>query len=177
MSADQNDQFVRLLQIIVPAGLVLAVGYYLDSRSSEVHTDSHVSGNLGREPQFLRYNKDEIFKGFLSTEGHLRNVESKEKGGDGFLNCAVKHLADVESHEDEAISHSLVAENEKMSEGYRHLRDETRDLRHELQDGKVSASQGIIRVRQIRYSFEQMNPEYDVSKCSACSLESQGLSA
>lgn len=167
-SNEPQQQLLRLLPFVIPAAAVL----FLLGRE-EQHNPGNpnpLTKDSGKEPQFLRYNKDEIFKGILSTEGHLRNVESKEKGGDGFLNCAVKHLADVEGHEDEAISHSLIAENEHTSEGYRQLRDETRNLRHNLQDGNVSPAQAIIRVRQIRHKFEQMNPEYDVSKCKACEI-------
>jgi len=67
----------------------------------------------GKEDYFLNFNRDEIFKGIVAVEGHFRNVKPGFEAGD--LACIVKHLADVEGHCDEAISHSLIAEGKETS--------------------------------------------------------------
>lgn len=127
----------------------------------------------GKEAHYLKFNKDEVFKNLIATEGHFRNVEEDETGAEteGFLNCAVKHLADTEGHLDEAISHSLVAKNKESSQNFRWLRDEVRNLRDDLQTGFVKPEEGIKRVRVIRREFEGFNPEYDISKCKACRIK------
>lgn len=126
---------------------------------------------VGKEGYYLKFNKDEIFKSYIAIEGHFRNV--KEAGIDrkGFMNCAVKHSADAEGHLDEAISHSLIVENEETSDKFRKLRNNTREFRHALQTGTLSPAEGIHAVRALRHEFESFNPEYDISKCEACQVK------
>ena len=125
----------------------------------------------GKEAYYLKFNKDEIFKNLIATEGHFRNVKKTGLDREGFLNCAVKHLADAEGHLDEAISHSIVAETEESSKKFRELRNKVQNFRHSLQGGKVSPEAGIKLVREIRHEFEDFNPEYDISKCEACTVK------
>lgn len=121
---------------------------------------------VGSESYFLEFNKDEIFKNIIAVEGHLRNVKPEYDAGD--LACIVKHLADIEGHCDEAISHSLVAEGESSSKKFRELRDRVRDFRKKVQRGKITPEEGIREIREIRAFFESFNPEYDISKCKTC---------
>jgi Tol biopolymer transport system component len=158
-----DNQLAVLLFIPIGGLLLLMFDYH-----EEEHTTGHVAG---KEKFFLRYNQDEIFKGLLATEGHFRNVQGKGLDDSGFMNCAVKHLADVESHADEAICHSVVVADAGTSEHFKKLRDEVQEFRHDVQDGKVNPSQGIERVRQIRHEFEGFNPDFDISKCKACEVQ------
>ncbi|MBA7490873.1 hypothetical protein ES702_01416 [subsurface metagenome] len=152
------------LALLLPIGVFL---YLIFTQKPKLET--HPS--TGKEKYYLKFNKDEIFKNLLGTEGHFRNIKEKGVDTEGFLNCAVKHLADAEGHLDEAISHSLVAETAEKSEKFRQLRNKTRDFRHNLQAGKVSAERGIEEIREIRNEFEAFNPEYDISKCIACTID------
>ena len=124
----------------------------------------------GKEKYYLKFNKDESFKNLIATEEHFRNVEN-DIDEEGFLNCAVKHLASCEGHFDEAISHSLIVESKDSSDKFRDLRNDVRWLRHELQSGRVSPSEGIKHVRKIRRKFEDFNDEYDISRCEACEVK------
>lgn len=122
-----------------------------------------------KEANYLRYNKDEVFKNLLAAEGHFRNVEENGVTAEkGFLACTVKHLADAESHLDEAISHSTIVGD--SPEKFKNVRDRVRVLRHDLQDGDLTASEGIRRVREARHEFESFNPEFDISKCKGCEI-------
>ena len=160
MSEIPDNQLAVLLLIPI-GGLILLM---LDQHEEE-HTTGHAAG---KEKVFLRYNKDEIYKNLLATEGHFRNVQGKGLDDSGFMMCAVKHLADAESSADEAICHSVIVADAKTSESFGKVRDEIQEFRHDLQDGKVNPTQGIERVRQIRHEFEGFNPDFDISKCKAC---------
>jgi hypothetical protein len=157
------DNQVAVLLFIPIGGLVLL---WLGEQEEE-HKLGYVPG---KEKLFLKYNQDEIFKNLIATEGHFRNVQGKKLDDEGFMNCAVKHLADAEGHADEAICHSVVVADAKTSEHYKELRDEIQSLRDDVQEGKVDASQGIERVREIRRDFESFNPQFDISRCKACEV-------
>jgi hypothetical protein len=121
-----------------------------------------------KEKYFLTFNKEEIFKNMLAIEGHFRNISESSHSDQGFLSCIVKHLADAESHADEAISHSLTVEGEEQSRKWAALRDQLREFRRKLQTQPVSMEEGIRQTRQIRRFFEGFNREYDISQCKAC---------
>jgi hypothetical protein len=154
--------------IFVPIGLGALL--LLTERKEEEVTQNP---SAGKEAYYLKFNKDEFFKNAIATEGHFRNVEESGIDRKGFLNCCVKHLADAESHLDEAVSHSLIVENEETSNKFRELRNKTREFRHELQEGKISPEEGIRRVRQIRREFEGFNKDYDISQCEACQVHEE----
>lgn len=120
----------------------------------------------GSEKYFLGFNRDEIFKSLIASEGHFRYVTPTKDAGD--LSCIVKHLADAEGHCDEAVSHSLIAEGEDVSRKFGELRDRIKVLRSKIQSKGVSASEGIVEIRSIRGLFESFNPEYDISRCTTC---------
>ena len=147
----------------IPVGLLFL--YLLQDKEPEQEPKTE-----SKENYFLRYNKDEMFKGILSIEGHLRNIKGKNVA-QGELGCLVKHSADIESHADEAISHSLIAQDKDRSDSYRKLRDDIREFRYVVQFGNLSPTDGIEDIRKIRRTFEKMNPEYNIDKCSACSIE------
>jgi len=161
VSTVDNKQLAVLM--IIPFGLLLL---YLIDRNEEP------TATTGKEQYYLTFNKDEIFKNLIATEEHFRNIDEQTDvlGKEGFLNCAVKHLASAEGHADEAISHSLIVENKEKSKKFEALRDEIRNLRHDLQQNSVTVSEGIERTRRIRHTFETLNPEYDVSKCASCKI-------
>jgi hypothetical protein len=152
--------------ILVP---LLGIGAFL-ILTEKNHEESSPNPSAGKEAYYLKFNKDEFFKNVIATEGHFRNVEESGIDRKGFLNCCVKHLADAESHLDEAVSHSLIVENEEASDKFRELRNKTRDFRHDLQEGRISPEEGIRRVRQIRREFESFNKDYDISECEACQV-------
>ncbi len=120
----------------------------------------------GSEKYFLGFNKDEIFKWILAAEGHFRYVTSENKSEDRA--CIVKHLAEVEGHSDEAVSHALIIQGEDVSVKYAKLRDMAKDLRKRVQTSQLSFSEGLIKIRSLRSYFESFNPDYDISKCSTC---------
>lgn len=154
--------------LVIP---IVGLAVLILKNEAEPHS---TSGNphpaKGKEEYYLLFNKDEIFKNLIATEGHFRNVSRLGIDTEGFLNCAVKHLADTEGHLDEAISHSLIAKNEETSNNFRTLRNEVQQLRHDLQAGTVSPEEGIRRTRQVRRYFESFNQEFDVSRCKACEI-------
>ena len=123
---------------------------------------------MDKERYYLGFNKDEIFKSLLATEGHFRNYTNLKEDRTGFLNCCVKHLADAEGHCDEAISHALIAEDSETSRRFLELRDEIRNLRKWIQSSPVTRDEGIREIRKLRRQFEGFNPDYDVSKCESC---------
>jgi len=129
----------------------------------------------GNEAYFLEYNKDNIFKGLIQAETHLRHAKPGQQ--DEGLNCVVKHLAEIEGEADEAVSHSLVVEGEEVANKFRELRDQVRQLRKEFQKGKITPEEGIRRLRRIRGFFESFNPEYDISKCDTCGASEEVLKA
>jgi len=155
----------RLLWLLIPCGIFALL--LLDQDESKTTKNP----SAGKEKYYLQFNKDEIFKNLIHAEGHFKNI--KKKGGvdtEGFMNCAVKHIADSEGHSDEAISHALIAEGKNASNKFHELRDEHRSFRHKLQAGQISAEEGIKRVRKIRRKFESFNPDFDISKCEACTI-------
>lgn len=106
---------------------------------------------------FLKWNKDEIFKGLIAIENHFRYLRSGDFG------CIIKHLAEVEGHCDEAISHAAELGLEELSNKFRELRDMVKDFREKLSE--YSPTEGIRRVRELRKFFESFNMEYSV-KCA-----------
>jgi len=123
---------------------------------------------ISKESYYLIFNKDEIFKNLIASEGHFRNFKSLKEDEKGFLNCIVKHLADAEGHCDEAISHALIAKDRETSRKYLELRDEIRNFRKWLQSSPITRDDGIREIRKLRRQFEGFNPDYDVSKCETC---------
>lgn len=123
---------------------------------------------ISKEGYYLNFNRDEIFKNLIASEGHFRNFTNIKEDSSGFLNCIVKHLADAEGHCDEAISHALIAENEESSRSFLELRDTIRDFRRYVQSSPITREEGIREIRKVRRQFEVFNPGYDVSKCEAC---------
>lgn len=158
------DSQLAILLFIPIGGLIL----WMMDQHEEEHTTGHVAG---REAYYLRYNKDEIMKGLLASEGHFRNVQGKGLDDKGFMQCAVKHLSECESAADEAVCHSVIVADAETSEHFGTLRDKIQGLRHDLQDGKVNPTQGIERVREIRRKFESFNPDFDISACKACEVQ------
>ena len=123
---------------------------------------------ISKESYYLIFNKDEIFKNLIASEGHFRNFNSTKEDEKGFLNCIVKHLADAEGHCDEAISHALIVEDRETSRKFLDLRDEIRTFRKWIQSSPVTRDEGISEIRKLRRQFEGFNPDYDVSKCETC---------
>ena len=121
-----------------------------------------------KESYYLNFNRDEIFKNLIASEGHFRNFNSLKEDSTGFLNCIVKHLADAEGHCDEAVSHALIAENSETSKRFLELREEIKELRKWIQTSPVTRDEGIREIRKLRRSFEGFNSSYDVSKCETC---------
>jgi len=127
-----------------------------------------------KEKYYLDFNRDEIFKNLIASEGHFRNIDiSKDKAG--FLNCIVKHLGDAESHLDEAISHSLVVEGKESSNKFFELRDKVKEFRKWVQSSPIKRDEGIKEIRKLRREFESFNKDYDVSKCEACGASDEVL--
>jgi len=123
---------------------------------------------ISKERYYLIFNKDEIFKALIASEGHFRNFKSLKEDTAGFLGCCVKHLADAESHADEAVSHALIAEDANTSRKFMELRDEIRKLRKWIQSSPITRDNGIREIRKLRRQFERFNIDYDVSRCEAC---------
>jgi len=121
-----------------------------------------------KEAYYLSFNRDEIFKNLIASEGHFRNFNSLKEDSTGFLNCIVKHLADAEGHCDEAVSHAIIAENSETSKRFLELREEIKSLRKWVQTSPVTRDEGIREIRKLRRSFEGFNSSYDVSKCETC---------
>lgn len=121
---------------------------------------------VGDAETFLSWNKDEIFKGLIAIEGHLRNVKPEFKSQD--LSCILKHASEIEGHADEAISHSAQLGKDDLSAKFRELRDRIRDYRRTLQQTNFPVEENIRQIREIRRFFESFNPEYDISQCKAC---------
>lgn len=162
MSDIPPNQLAVLLFIPIGGLILLMIDQHEEEKTKGYTT--------GREKFFLMYNKDEIMKGLLASEGHLKNISSDKASVEtGFYNCVVKHLAEVEGHADEAICHSLVVADAQTSSKFQHIRDETRDLRHKVQEG-IPPQEAIIEVRKIRREFESFNPEFDVTKCESCKV-------
>uniref|UniRef100_A0A6M3ID36 Uncharacterized protein n=1 Tax=viral metagenome TaxID=1070528 RepID=A0A6M3ID36_9ZZZZ len=158
-----------LLLLLVPSAILLVL---TSSEQQEQTEDQPTVAKAGKETYYLEFNKDEIMKGLVATEEHFRNVsEDNTEIQKGYLNCVVKHLISVESHGDEAISHSQVTVNECTSNNFKQLRNQTRALRRDVQEGSITPGQGITRTREIRRFFESFNPEFDISRCKACSIE------
>lgn len=149
---------------LIPLGLIAL--YLLQDKEENPQQEA----SEPKENYFLRYNNDEIFKGLLATEGHLRNIEGKNIQKNE-LGCVIKHSAEIESHADEAISHALIVQDKGKSDSYRVLRDNIREFRYAAQFGNLNPSEGIEQIRRIRHAFEKQNPEYNIDKCKACSIE------
>lgn len=125
-----------------------------------------------KEAEFLEYNRDEIFKNLLAIEGHLRNLS--DEGYDAeYYSCIIKHLADAESHADEAISHSLIVSGEGESENYTRLRDMIRVMRKRFQSEPPRSKAAMVEVRRIRRFFESFNKPFDTSKCISCEIHTE----
>ena len=161
--ADLSRQEIAVLALIPVGGLIL----YLFNKEVPANPQT----TTGKEAYYLRFNKDELFKNLLAAEGHFRNISDVTGDTKGFTNCSVKHLAEAESHADEAVCHSLIVADAQTSEKYKKLAEAIKELRHDVQDGNVKASDGIERVRKIRREFEGFNPDFDINKCEACTVK------
>ena len=140
------------------------------SKVSKVSTtETHLSSSNQKEANFLRFNQDGIYGNLLATEEHFRMMKAKD-ADKNFQQCDVKHLSLASNHESAALSHSVAVGDEKSAKEYAMLYDKTIDLQHDIQDGKVSPTEGIKRVREIKTEFESFNPTFDVSKCKACEI-------
>ena len=158
-------------------GIILLVGagsafiLYILSQDDETKTaevDYHLSSS-NKEQNFLRFNQDQIYSNLLAVEEHFRILESKD-ADQNFNQCNVKHLSLASNHESEAISHSVVVGDKAGAKEYAKLYDKTLNLQHDIQDGKVTPTEGIERVREIKHEFESFNPTFDVSQCKACKI-------
>lgn len=167
MLTEQQGQLLRVLSLAAPAAIIL----FALNRTGSARAPVLIPPPSGKEPAFLVFNKDEIFTNLLHTEGHFKKLSSGKPDTEGYMNCAVKHMADAEGHAEEAIGHSLVVNGSEMSGRFAKLHDDMLTFRHELMTGKVTPTIGIERTRQLRHDFESFNPEYDISKCTACSVE------
>ena len=98
-----------------------------------------------KEAYYLTFNRDEIFKNLIASEGHFRNFNSQKEDSVGFLNCIVKHLADAEGHCDEAVSHALISENGDTSKLFLDLREEIKELRKWIQSSPISRDEALKR--------------------------------
>lgn len=114
------------------------------------------------EQYFLSYNKENIFKNLIQAEDHLKNLDEE-----GFNQCSLKHLSFAEAEADEAISHSLIIVPGK-TEKFKELRDNIREARKEVQEGKADPKGTTLRVRKLRRQFESFNKDYDTSQCKSC---------
>jgi hypothetical protein len=120
----------------------------------------------GDAERFLRWNRDEIFKSLIAAEGHLRVFKPGLTPED--LTCVVKHLAEAESHADEAISHASQLGDDELARKFAELRDALKAFRTELQQRAPEPGEAIRRVRSLRGQFESFNPGYVVSTCKLC---------
>ena len=166
MSETKPSPWLLLIPFGIAAFLVLTYKPNPDNPSNTAK-----KAKSGKEAYYLAFNKDEIFKNLIAIEGHFRNVHETGVDVKGFLTCNVKHLADAEGHSDEAISHSQAVSGKETSEDFRKLRNEIRSFRHDIQADVISPTEGIERVREIRRQFESFNPEFDISKCEACTIQ------
>lgn len=164
---DLSDPQTQIL-FFIPLG---AVALYLLSRGEPENADSApviAAVANGKEANFLRFNQDGVYGNLLAAEEHLRKVNGEKS--QGFLSCAVKHLSLAGNHGSEAVSHTVAVGEPAQSQQYRQLTEKIVDLQHDIQDGKVSPTEGILRVREIKSDFESFNPSFDVSKCKACEI-------
>jgi len=129
---------------------------------------SNIFNGTSKEGYYLNFNRDQIFINLIASEGHFRNFTNLKEDEKGFLNCCVKHLADAESHADEAVSHALIAEDSETSRRFLELRDEIRSFRKWVQSSPITRDEGIREIRKLRRRFEGFNVDYDVSKCETC---------
>lgn len=160
--------------LLIPLGGLLLYLLSKDEPAGQPETVAIVaviSENGGKEARFLEYNKDSIYSNLLATEEHFQRMKTSGKDTRLFQQCCVKHLSLVGSHTSEATSHTVSLGDVATSEKYRELNDAVTDLRHDIQAGKVSPSEGIERTRKIKHEFESFNPEFDVSLCKiACDV-------
>jgi hypothetical protein len=163
---DLSDPQTQVLLFIPIGGLIL--WYFSRDTTEEGGSNPPAAANPNgkKEEQFLRYNQDKIYSNLLATEEHFRNSE----GNKDFHQCEVKHLSLASSHTGEAISHTVAVGDVADSERYRELDKKIIQLQHDVQDNKVSPSEGIQRTREIRQSFESFNTQFDVSRCKACDV-------
>lgn len=162
-----TDRETQILLLIPIGGLILYLLSRNEPRSQYSVSLAAAKGNM-REVEFLRFNQDGIYGNLLASEEHFQRIKVADKGTDGFLSCSVKHLCLAGSHALEATSHTIAVGDAAQSENYRSLQEKIRDLQHDIQDGKVSPTEGIKRTREIKSAFESFNPSFDVSHCTAC---------
>ncbi len=124
---------------------------------------------MPKEEAFLEFNRDEIFKNLIAAEGHLRNMAGEKYEAEHF-SCVVKHLADAESHADEAISHSLTVRGDEESKYFMALRDRIRNLRKKIQTNHLKVKDAVREVREIRRFFESFNKPFNTEACVSCEL-------
>jgi hypothetical protein len=121
--------------------------------------------------RFLEYNRDEAFKNLLAAEEHLRFAKPGSTGEEA--GCIVKHLAEVESHADEGVSHSSELGLDEEARLWRELRDRARRLRYRVMaEGVVRPEEMIREVRSLRHFLESWNPELSALSCQ-CTGEAQ----
>jgi len=123
---------------------------------------------MQKETYFLNYNKDNIFANLLQAEDHLRHLQSADNLTPGFQACVLKHLAFISGECLEAQSHSLVTLGKETSRKYAELQTKVDEIKKGVQTGKLSADEGILKVREARKLFEKINPDYDMESCQAC---------
>ena len=128
-----------------------------------------------RIAQFLEYNRDGAFKNLLAAEEHLRYARPGTTGAEAA--CIIKHLAEVESHCDEAISHAAELGYDEEVELWRQLRDRARELRYRIMLHGVPRPEDAIReVRAMRQLLESFNPELSAMGCAVCGVVEERLS-
>jgi len=122
--------------------------------------------------QFLEYNRDEVFKNLLAVEEHLRFAKPGTTSSEAA--CIIKHLAEIESHCDEAISHASELGYDEEVDYWRQIRDKVRDLRYRIMlEGIQNPTEMIRDVRQIRQILESFNPELSAMGCGVCGAAMQ----
>lgn len=114
--------------------------------------------------RFLEYNRDEAFKNLLAAEEHLRFAKPGSTGEEA--GCIIKHLAEVESHADEGVSHASELGLDEEARLWRELRDRARRLRYRVMAEGVRKPEELIReVRAMRRFLESWNPELSALSC------------
>lgn len=117
-----------------------------------------------RESHFLGYNEREIFKQLISLEEHSRNLDENQSNAE--VGCFWKHMASLEGHIDEAISHSAEVAPEKTS-FFQELAFDTKSLETIFEKNK-NPTTIIPKVRELRKKVEKLDERYNTEKCELC---------
>jgi len=169
--SEQQNQLMRLLPFVIPAAAFLIIF------GREDHVTVAEIRDVHKESEFLAYNKDQIFTNMLQAEEHLHNLADKKIDvSKGEASCVVKHLALAEGNADEGISHSADVTNagimaQGTPEEFKIVRDGLHEVRYKFAEGNYSPKEAITKLRDVRRRFESFNPQFDISKCKACSVE------